>query len=460
MNLDFNNPDVQNELRRMLAAGQITQDQLSQIPMSGGDSTERNQLAAMVNPVNPNESQFQGGIPQGFNPQPAPPTTDPRMLSSNMATNSMRASDGREVFFGGQGQTSNQPFANQGQPQPQPKTMKVIGLGGGQVTEIGSMAGEPAPIDYARGGIEIAGVGKAQYGKDGNAYMTNPDGSTTKIVLGYDRAASEKANDRELKRAQQMQDIAQSKASSALAQEHIAASAQARSGGMNKAPSGFEYKQDGTGLQPIAGGPADFKQQGVYNADTATLQSSMADLDRLATSANEIMKSPGLSKITGAMSIVPVVGGTLTMPGSDAADTKAKLETLKSQVGFGVLQAMRNASKTGGALGNVSDAEGKRLEANLAALSQAQSYDQYKESLQKIVDFADQAKNRLSQSYNLKYNPGTQAGGLQARQADNVLGKPTGPTFASLPNPKLFAGKRMQGPDGIYKSDGTQWVKQ
>ena len=131
-------------------------------------------------------------------------------------------------------------------------------------------------------------------------------------------------------------------------------------------------------------------------------------MDRLATAANEALNHPGLGGVTGFSSLFP------SIPGGDAADAQAKLNTLKSQVAFGVLQDMRNNSKTGGALGSVSDAEGKRLEANLAALENAQSEKQMKESLQKIIEYTQGAKDRLNSAYNLRHGGKTQQQAPQA----------------------------------------------
>ena len=161
-------------------------------------------------------------------------------------------------------------------------------------------------------------------------------------------------------------------------------------------PSGYRLTPTGD-LEAIAGGPADVKKQGVLNQDTATLTNSTSSMDRLASAANEAMNHPGLKGVTGIRGAIP------NIPGSAAADAQALMNTLKSQVAFGVLQDMRNNSKSGGALGNVSDAEGKRLEANLAALEKAQSYDQMKSSLKKIIDYTEGAKGRLREAYNLKH---------------------------------------------------------
>lgn len=87
-----------------------------------------------------------------------------------------------------------------------------------------------------------------------------------------------------------------------------------------------------------------------------------------------------------SISTVGIGGLSSIIPGTPAADFKAELNTLKSNIAFGELTAMREASKTGGALGQVSDQEGARLEAALGALSTNQSPENFKEQLQKIKD--------------------------------------------------------------------------
>jgi len=67
--------------------------------------------------------------------------------------------------------------------------------------------------------------------------------------------------------------------------------------------------------------------------------------------------------------------------GSEARDFEARLETIKANIGFDKLQAMRDASPTGGALGQVSEMELRQLNASMGNLEQSQSPEQLRENL-------------------------------------------------------------------------------
>jgi hypothetical protein len=182
-----------------------------------------------------------------------------------------------------------------------------------------------------------------------------------------------------------------------------------------------------SGNGPMQGEKAVDRRE-AYNADYTQLQGAKSGLDRLAQAATEALNAPGLKGVTGMRGMLPDV------PGSDAANARAKLETLKSQVAFGVLQDMRNASKTGGALGSVSDAEGRRLESNLAALANSQSEEQMRQSLQKIVEYANSAKGRMEGAFSLKYGNGPTS-------------VPTGAASQTGRFPSGYAGGNQQAAD-------------
>ena len=80
--------------------------------------------------------------------------------------------------------------------------------------------------------------------------------------------------------------------------------------------------------------------------------------------------------------------GSLTkkVPTSSSLNFASRLETLKSGIAFRELTAMREASKTGGALGQVSDNEGRLLQNALGALNQAQTPEQFRAELIKVKE--------------------------------------------------------------------------
>lgn len=203
-----------------------------------------------------------------------------------------------------------------------------------------------------------------------------------------------------------------------------------------KVPPGYRASPDGN-LEAIPGGPADLKQQGAFSADTAMLESSDASFDQLIDTANQLINHPGLPGITGIRGKVPDI------PGSDAANARGLLEKLKAETGLGVLQEMKNNSKSGSSgLGAVSDAEGKRLENKLAALDTKQSLEQFKSELQHgIIGYAQGAKARLRDAYNLKHKNGEPTGvSTQATPAQPDYPTATGP-----------GGKKLIFKDGSWQ---------
>ena len=70
--------------------------------------------------------------------------------------------------------------------------------------------------------------------------------------------------------------------------------------------------------------------------------------------------------------------------GTTARDLKANVDTIVANLGFQQLQAMRDASPTGGALGQVAVKELEALQSTVANLKQDQSPKQMRENLEKV----------------------------------------------------------------------------
>jgi len=72
------------------------------------------------------------------------------------------------------------------------------------------------------------------------------------------------------------------------------------------------------------------------------------------------------------------------IPGTNTFDTAQLITTIRANIGFDRLQAMRDASPTGGALGQVSNREINFLQATIASLSGAQTREQIIAKLKKV----------------------------------------------------------------------------
>lgn len=77
-------------------------------------------------------------------------------------------------------------------------------------------------------------------------------------------------------------------------------------------------------------------------------------------------------------------GTTSKIPGTPAYNLARLLDTIKANAGFDRLQEMRNASTTGGALGQVSDFENKLLQATIGNLEQSQDKEQLLYNLDRV----------------------------------------------------------------------------
>ena len=140
-----------------------------------------------------------------------------------------------------------------------------------------------------------------------------------------------------------------------------------------------------------------FDLEKAYPAKKASVEATTGDIDAQIARARALKDNPGLSGITGG-----VMG---RLPSARAASTSAQadLDQLKAKAGFEALQSMRDRSPTGGALGSVSDAEGRRLEASAAALAQAQGTDDFKLKLDRYIEDLERAKKSLTNAFDTQY---------------------------------------------------------
>lgn len=181
--------------------------------------------------------------------------------------------------------------------------------------------------------------------------------------MEYERARADKAADREA-------DLAGRERLEGLKQrERVDATA--------KPPTGYRFAADGS-LEAIPGGPAAIKLE---QADDKQVARSRAAVDQ----ANRVIGAiDAATKQVGALSAGAGGAVMAKLPGTGATDLRANLETVKANLGFAELQAMRDASPTGGALGAIAVQELIALQSTVASLDASQSPSQLRANLGKV----------------------------------------------------------------------------
>lgn len=176
-----------------------------------------------------------------------------------------------------------------------------------------------------------------------------------------------------------------------------------------------------------------------------------ADLDAVARQAQRLLNHPGLSSITGT------VMGRAPLVTNEQIDADSLLETLKSQAFINALASIREASKTGGAVGNVTEREGDKLESFRGSLRRLQSTDQLKSVLQDIINYADERKALVRRAYEESYPE--EGGGAPAAPAPAAPARPAQPqAYKPLPDKnrisELEPGEVYQTPSGPGRFTG------
>ena len=136
-----------------------------------------------------------------------------------------------------------------------------------------------------------------------------------------------------------------------------------------------------------------------------------------------------------------------SIPGTEAHDIWNTLNTIKANLGFDKLQAMRDASPTGGALGQVSEMENKLLQSVWGSIEQSQSAAQLVANLQQIRDIRQKSQELRQRAYDMDVQrfgktrvpdwnidqPTAKAGGtpVHVNTPEDAMKLPSGTTFVT-----------------------------
>lgn len=145
---------------------------------------------------------------------------------------------------------------------------------------------------------------------------------------------------------------------------------------------------------------------------TQTAQQTYDTFNTALGTIAELKAAPGLGKAVGLSSMFP------TVPGSDAANFEATLDTFKAQTFLPMVQSMKG-------MGALSDAEGKKLTDAVGALSTKMSETEFNRSLNRIEG---QLRSKLASAQKIygvpmqAAAPATQAPATQGGGYSNLWG--------------------------------------
>ena len=140
-------------------------------------------------------------------------------------------------------------------------------------------------------------------------------------------------------------------------------------------------EQGGQAIENITGANEKVKKREITKIkDSSSVKSFFDSVNIAVSEIEELENDPNLSFATGASGLLTGFG---TLPGNSRVIAK-KLDTIRAKAAFETLSEMRRNSKTGGALGNVSEKELKLLESSIGALDMGMTDKVFRTQLSKI----------------------------------------------------------------------------
>jgi hypothetical protein len=140
------------------------------------------------------------------------------------------------------------------------------------------------------------------------------------------------------------------------------------------------------------------KREASFPQATSAIKSFETKSDSFVKDIEKLRDHPGLPEITG------FAAGRLPGITANGRAAQALYDKIVAKGGFQALQDLRDASKTGGALGNVSNQEGKQLTASFGAIDRRQDVKDVQEALNQAIGDIQGSKTRLKEAYDMTYS--------------------------------------------------------
>lgn len=190
-----------------------------------------------------------------------------------------------------------------------------------------------------------------------------------------------------------------------------------------------------------------------------TLERTRQNIHATEDIANEIAENESLYQAFGLTQLVSKI------PGTDGANLRANLQTLSSKLMLDTITNMRQMSKTGGLVGNVSDREGLKLETMIANLSDPNiSVGQALKEIKRLLRYNADLEHIMDSAFNATYDKnGNPLLSMAPRGESNPDGSPVGDGAedgdSTIEEIILNSGDGEMSDDGnIVRADGSGWT--
>jgi hypothetical protein len=183
------------------------------------------------------------------------------------------------------------------------------------------------------------------------------------------------------------------------------------------------------------------KREMAYPQATAAIQGFEAKSEGFIKDLEKLRDSPGLDEITG------FAAGRLPGLTDEGRKAQALYDKVVAKGGFQALQDMRDASKTGGALGSVTEREGKQLIASFAAIDRRQNAKDVRDAIDTSISDIQGAGTRMREAYDTTY---------EYKPNKNERKTPTLPVNVTTPDGKVLTFPNAEAAAKFKKAAGIK----
>jgi hypothetical protein len=177
---------------------------------------------------------------------------------------------------------------------------------------------------------------------------------------------------------------------------------------MPKAPAGYRYTPTGD-LEAIPGGPAAAGPK-LTPKDIQKREAALPQARQAVSTVSNTMSVIGetvdrlLANRDGLNGITGLIGGRTPGITDAARQAEADINQLKNLAFIQGITELRNASKTGAGVGNVSNKEGDRFENLKASLERTQSYNSMVDALKRLKSQSEFTRQSLKEAFDETYS--------------------------------------------------------